>query len=88
MVEIKVDTGCSYSMSETESDFLQGTIMPVNTNTTVSAYGGTKVKITGKGTLRWVILDDVGRTVEIIIPNSLHVKGTSTRLLSPQHYAQ
>jgi hypothetical protein len=88
MFEIKVDTGCSYSMSGTESDFLKETIVPVSTNTTVSAYGGAKVQITGKGTLKWVILDDLGRPIDLIIPNSLYIKGTSTRLLSPQHYAQ
>jgi hypothetical protein len=88
MFEVKVDTGCSYSMSGVESDFLKGIIVPVSTNTTVSAYSGAKVQITGKGTLKWVILDDRGRQIELIIPNSLYVKGTSTRLLSPQHYAQ
>jgi hypothetical protein len=35
-VEIKVDTGWSYSMSGTENDFLKGTITPVSTNTTVA----------------------------------------------------
>jgi hypothetical protein len=88
MVEIKGDTGCSYSMSGSPNDFLQGTITPVNVNTTVSVYGGAKVQITGRGTLQWIILDDLGRTVELLIPNSLYIQGTKARLLSPQHYAQ
>jgi GAG-pre-integrase domain len=88
MVEIKVDTGCSYSMSGTKTDFIPGTIQPVSSGMSVSAYGGTRVPITGKGTLKWTILDDVGKEIDLIIPNSLYIYGISTRLLSPQHYAQ
>jgi hypothetical protein len=33
-------------------------------------------------------LDDDGKPFILMIPNSLFVKGTPTRLLSPQHYAQ
>jgi hypothetical protein len=85
--EIKLDTGCSYSISGTESDFIPGTVVPVQ-GMTVGAYGGTKLSVTGVGTLKWAILDDAGRLLELVIPDSLYVKSTNTRLLSPQHYAQ
>jgi hypothetical protein len=85
--EIKLDTGCSYSLSGTEADFLPGTAVPAE-GMSIGVFGGAKIHITGIGTLKWTILDDVGRTLVLIIPNSLYVKGTTTRLLSPQHYGQ
>jgi Reverse transcriptase (RNA-dependent DNA polymerase)/GAG-pre-integrase domain len=85
--EIKLDTGCSYTISGTETDFIPGTIVPTK-DVTVGAYGGTTVRVTGIGTVQWTILDDDGKPLVLKIPNSLFVKGTPTRLLSPQHYAQ
>jgi GAG-pre-integrase domain len=79
---------CSYSMSGVERDFVPGTIKPVKVGMSVGTYGGMKVPITGTGTIQWTTLDDTGQKIVMIIPRSFYVKGTKTRLLSPQHYAQ
>jgi hypothetical protein len=73
LYEIKLDMGCSYSLSGTESDFVPGTIVPVQ-GMSVGAYGGTKVHATGIGTLKWTMLDDAGRLLELVIPGSLYIK--------------
>jgi hypothetical protein len=85
--EIKLDTGCSYSLSGSEADFIAGTIVPA-VGMSVGAYGGTKLSVTGIGTIKWTICDDSGKLIDLVIPNSLYIKGSTTRLLSPQHYAQ
>jgi hypothetical protein len=59
--EIKVDSGCSYSMSGVEDDFVPGNLNPVREGMSVGTYGGVKVPITGTGTIRWVTLDDTAR---------------------------
>ena len=40
------------------------------------------------GTIRWHIEDDDGVVHELLIPNSIYLKQGTSRLLSPQHWAQ
>jgi Reverse transcriptase (RNA-dependent DNA polymerase)/GAG-pre-integrase domain len=40
------------------------------------------------GTIKWDLEDDNGVTHSVIIPNSIFLKGATSRLLSPQHWAQ
>jgi hypothetical protein len=46
------------------------------------------LKIMGKGTFKFKIEDDNGRTHKIKIPNSLYLPGLKRCLLLPQHWAQ
>jgi hypothetical protein len=65
--------------------------MPRAQKDTIGCEDSTKVKHCANhviGTLQWTIHDDLGRTLVLVIPNSLYVRGTNTRLLSPQHCAQ
>jgi hypothetical protein len=87
-VKVEVDSGCSYSMPGVEGDFVPGTIKPVKVGMSVGTYGGLKVPITGTGTRWWTTLDDTGQEIVMLVTRSFYVKGTKTRLLSPQHYAQ
>jgi Reverse transcriptase (RNA-dependent DNA polymerase)/GAG-pre-integrase domain len=84
---IKIDNCSSRSMSFSRSDFISGTLKPVQ-NMKVTGYSGAKVPITHKGTIRWYIADDNGTTQALVIPNSFYVPSSTTRLLSPQHFAQ
>lgn len=40
------------------------------------------------GTIKWQIEDDDGKVHTIILPDSLYMKNATSRLLSPQHWAQ
>jgi hypothetical protein len=54
----------------------------------VRGIGGVQVIATLKGSLRWRINDDDGRTHTFLIKNSFYHKDSPYRLLSPQHLAQ
>jgi Reverse transcriptase (RNA-dependent DNA polymerase)/GAG-pre-integrase domain len=86
-VPIKIDNCSSRSMSFSRADFVTATLKPVY-NTSVTGYSGSKTPITHKGTIRWFVADDNGQTQELVIPESFYVPTSSTRLLSPQHFAQ
>jgi hypothetical protein len=58
--EIKVDTGCSLSMSGTKKDFMSGILKPAPPNMDVGAYGGAQIPVSRLGTLRWMVTDDDG----------------------------
>jgi hypothetical protein len=85
---IKIDTGCSVSVSGTRSDFIKDSFKAVPKGTVISGYGGLKSEIMHTATILWRIIDDEGRHQDIVIPNSLYVPSCKTRLLSPQHFAQ
>jgi Reverse transcriptase (RNA-dependent DNA polymerase)/GAG-pre-integrase domain len=85
--EVKIDNCCSKTLSGHKSDFVKGTLHPVN-NMAVEGYSGSLDAITHKGTVRWTVSDDNGKVVDILIPGSLYVPGNPLRLLSPQHLAQ
>jgi hypothetical protein len=87
-VPIRVDSGCSISVSGTKKDFLTHSFKAVAAGTVIKGYGGTTSPITHTATLSWKVLDDDGIARELRIPNSLYVPTCTTRLLSPQHFAQ
>ena len=60
---------------------------PISTNQTIKGIGGAMNDVM-IGTISWSIEDDEGRPHRIRIPNSIYLKGATTRLLSPQHWAQ
>jgi hypothetical protein len=85
---IRVDNCCTRTISFNIKDFDQTTLEPV-TNRTVSGFvEGSTTPIEQKGTIKWRILDDLGVNRELTIPNSFYVPGGTSRLLSPQNWAQ
>ena len=86
--EVKVDTGCSVSLSGVRTDFVPGTLREAPSGLSIQSYGGTRVPVTHMGTIRWYITDDTHTVRELLLPRSLYVPTTATRLLSPQHLAQ
>jgi hypothetical protein len=85
--QVKVDNCASRTMSCSRHDFIPGTMRKVSLKG-VRGFGNTVTPITHIGTIRWKIYDNDGRLHNIDIPNSYYVPGGSTRLLSPQHWAQ
>lgn len=57
-------------------------------NLVVKGFANTKTPITHKGTVKWKIVDDLGKHRDIVIPNTYYVPECGDRLLSPQHWAQ
>jgi len=54
----------------------------------VKGFTGKSTQGIHVGTIRWMIEDDEGVVHEFLIPDSLYVPEGSSRLLSPQHWAQ
>lgn len=79
-----VDPGASYSMTNNCNDYIPGTVEEVHVP--VDGVGTTVSR--KRGTVRWRIQDDDGKTFEFIIPGVYHLPTLSTRLFSPQHWAQ
>jgi hypothetical protein len=80
-----VDNGCSASMSPYLSDFI-GKLTKCNVK--VDGFGGGSVGATHKGTIRWILQDDVGVGHPIYIKNAYYCPDAPCRMLSPQHWAQ
>jgi hypothetical protein len=51
----------------------------------INGYTNSLVRI---GTIRWEIEDDEGLVHDLIIPESIYLPEATSRLLSPQHWAQ
>ena len=81
---IGIDNHSSKSISNKQSDFV-GSIRPCNG--VLNGIGG-RLKIKGKGTIRWSILDDDGHKHSIKIHDCLYVPDAAIRLLSPQQWSQ
>ncbi len=86
-VPIKVDNCCTRTISFCRDDFIEETLTPVE-NKVVKSFSGTLTPITHQGTIRWWVTDDDGVSRHIIVPGSYLVPEGTTRLLSPQHWAQ
>ena len=82
--KIGIYNRASLCISHDETDF-EGIIKP--THDKIKGIGG-DVNIYGIGTVVWDIIDEEGVKHKLRIPNSLYVKKSPTRLLSPQHWAQ
>jgi hypothetical protein len=87
-VEVKVDSGCSMSLSGDIKDFLPGTLRPMKGKVCIQSFGGSKTVVTHSGTIVWKVMDDSNIKREIKLPGALYVPGCKTKLLSPQHLAQ
>ena len=81
---IRVDNCASYCISNDAEDFITE-LRPVRRK--LKGLGGTIADVQ-TGTIRWRIQDDGGIVHNIEIPNSLYVKESPSKLLSPQHWAQ
>ena len=81
---IRVDNCASYSISNDVNDFI-GDLKPINTK--LKGLGGSLSDIK-RGTIKWTIQDDNGLKHDLLLPNSLFVRESPSKLLSPQHWAQ
>ena len=82
---LRIDNCATRSISPDTSDFVTE-LRPI-LNTRVQGVGG-KIGNVMTGTIRWQIEDDQGRVHTVNLPNSLYVPKATSRLLSPQHWAQ
>ena len=82
--QIRIDNCASFCISNDKTDFV-GPLKSMNRK--LKGLGGTLGNIQS-GTIRWFIEDDMGRRHRVLIPNSLYVPESPSRLLSPQHWAQ
>ena len=82
---LRIDNCATKSISPCIDDFVS-TLLPIP-NTRVQGLGG-KIGNIMSGTIRWHIEDDQGSVHSITLPNSLYVPQATSRLLSPQHWAQ
>ncbi len=86
---IGIDTYASFCMSPELGDFIPESLQQLSEVKRVQPYGkeGPTIQVKMKGTIKWNIEDNDGRTHEFTIPNSLYVPDGNMRLLSPQHWA-
>ena len=82
--QITVDTGATLSLSHDRHDYV-GEMTPLTRN--VRGVSG-NVNATHTGTVVWQIEDDNGQVHDIHISNVMYIPTASSRLLSPQHWAQ
>ena len=81
---IRIDNCASYCISNDMSDFIHP---PKAIQKRIKGLAGSLGNLK-QGTIRWKIEDDQGKTHVFDIPNSLYVKESPSRLLSPQHWSQ
>jgi hypothetical protein len=88
-IPIRVDNFCTRSISFDVADFDPHTLQDAPDHLVVSGFvSKSNTPITKIGTIVWEIVDDARNPQLITIPNSYLVPGGSSRLLSPQHWAQ
>jgi hypothetical protein len=85
---IKIDNCCTKSISFDIKDFEQNSLQDAENKQVSGFVANTTTPILKTGTIIWNILDDMGVPRKIKIPNSYYVPGGTSRLLSPQHWAQ
>ncbi|CAB9513066.1 Retrotransposon protein [Seminavis robusta] len=83
-VLIAIDNCSSRCMTNCMRDFIDS---PQKVNVSVQGVGGS-VRATYKGTVKWTIEDEDGRTHHFVIPDTYFNPTTPYRLLSPQHWAK
>ena len=81
---ILIDNCASRSITNDSSDFIDE---PRKIRGVLTGLGST-VSVKSKGTVKWHIEDDNGKVHNVIVPNTLYIPNSPTRLLSPQHWAQ
>jgi hypothetical protein len=80
--DIGIDNRCTKSISHKIKDF-DGPLM--DTNRKIWGFAGTSNANVKIRTIKWTILDNVGKPHTIILPGSLYIPEGGVRLLSPQH---
>jgi hypothetical protein len=85
---IRIDNCSTKSISYDLKDFVADTLVDVNDRHVSGFVAGSQTTIEKSGTILWNILDDEGVPRQIIVPNSYYVPGGTSKLLSPQHWAQ
>ena len=81
---IHVDNCASYSISNDIKDFMT---KPKATNKSVKGISGTISQVK-TGTILWYIEDDNGKVHAMVLPGSLYIPESPSKLFSPQHWAQ
>jgi len=79
-----IDNGCSASITNSMEDFISP---PWQVRANIEGYSRS-TSATHVGTVRWKIEDDLGRTHDILLPNTYYSPHSKHRLLCPQHWAQ
>ena len=82
--QILIHNCCSACITNNLNDF-EG--KPVKVNARVKGVGGA-INLSHKGTVRWSIQDDEGRSHTFLIKDSFYARNAPCRLLSPQHWSQ
>ena len=84
---VGIDNRASSCLSSNLPDFVPGTLKP--SNRVVRTYNGHLMGGLQEGTIKWSVQDDLGGQHDWLLPKSHYVPGNGTsRLLSPQHWAQ
>jgi hypothetical protein len=84
-VPIRVDNCATDSISNNRQDF-EGPVTPVRGRVKgISGYSNPGIQ---RGTIAWNIEDDNGRVHRLCLPISYYVPDSTSRILSPQHWAQ
>ena len=83
--QIGIDNRCSACTSHEPSDFEGGLI---DTNRTIKGFGGTRTTNVQRGTLRWRLLDNDGKTHKFLIPNPFCVPSGKVPLFSLKDWAK
>ena len=84
VVDIILDTGCTFSITPDRRDFISytkgsfvGKVQTVNGPT----------EVLGVGIVRWTLISEDGRKMDLLVPCH-HVPASTVRLLSPQDFCQ
>jgi hypothetical protein len=83
-----VDNCCTRTLMFDIKDFIPSTLQDVQNKVVSGFVAETSTPITKTGTIRWSIMEDTDTTQQIQVPNSYFIPAGTTRLLSPQHWAQ
>ena len=84
---VGIDNRASSCLSSNLPDFVPGTMKP--SKRVVRTYNGHLMGGLQEGTIKWSVQDDLGGQHDWLLPKSHYVPGNGTsRLLSPQHWAQ
>jgi hypothetical protein len=81
---IHVDNCASYSISNDIKDFVTKSEA---TNKSVKGISGT-ISQEKTGTILWYIEDNNGKVHKMVLPGSLYIPESPSKLFSPQHWAQ
>ena len=82
--KLMLDDGASACITNCKDDFIEP---PKRVDRKVKGIKG-HADATHRGTLKWYLEDDTGLVHIILIQGAYHIPDATTRILSPQHFAQ